>query len=255
MQDLLLPEKGLPKRSIDSLLGLLIASTVMLLWLSSLIFLFSVNSSQIPLFLIGLAVLARTFLHTGLFITAHDAMHGTAFPYNSKVNNFIGSLAARLYALLPYQTLLEKHRLHHRYPSTAKDPDFCGQGKTNPLSWYLRFMKGYLEGKQAWVLVIGMAFIFCFLKWGLAIPISNILLFWVLPILLSSIQLFYFGIFLPHRQPQEGYTNQHRAKSSYYSVFWSFIACYHFGYHWEHHEFPNLPWYKLPSLVREYRAI
>jgi hypothetical protein len=36
------------------------------------------------------------------------------------------------------------------------------------------------------------------------------------------------------------------AKSSNYSTFWSFIACYHFDYHWEHHEYPYLPWYSLP---------
>jgi beta-carotene ketolase (CrtW type) len=76
------------------------------------------------------------------------------------------------------------------------------------------------------------------------IPLSNIFLFWVIPILISSMQLFTFGIFLPHRQPKE--SDRHQAKSSNYSTFWSFIACYHFDYHWEHHEYPYLPWYSLP---------
>jgi beta-carotene ketolase (CrtW type) len=249
MQKALPPTKGPTHTPIDSFSGVVMAGTVMLLWLSSLIFLFSIDISQIPLFLIVLAVLWRAFLHTGLFITAHDAMHGTAFPQNRKVNDFIGSLAVQIYALLPYKTLLEKHKLHHHYPASAKDPDFCQQGQTNPFIWYVKFMKGYLAGKQTGVLFIGMAIIFCSLKWGLNISISNLLLFWVLPIVISSIQLFYFGIFLPHRRPKGGYSNRHRAKSIYYSVFWSFITCYHFGYHWEHHEFPYLPWYRLPSAV------
>ncbi|MBD3338449.1 MAG: beta-carotene ketolase, partial [Candidatus Lokiarchaeota archaeon] len=22
----------------------------------------------------------------------------------------------------------------------------------------------------------------------------------------------------------------------------------HFGYHWEHHEYPNIPWWRLPAV-------
>ena len=250
MRNALLSTKGFTPTRSQPLLGLLIATTIFFLWVSSLIVLLSIDVSQISLFLIVSAVLVRTFLHTGIFITAHDAMHGTVFPQNRHINDFIGSVATRLYVLLPYKTLLEKHRLHHRYPASSQDPDFCEQGQHNLLIWYLDFMKGYLVAKQSWVIFLGMALIFSVFKWGFNIPVINLLLFWVLPILLSSIQLFYFGIFLPHRQPKGGYTNRHRAKSTYYDVFWSLIACYHFGYHWEHHEFPHLPWYELPSVVK-----
>ncbi len=250
MQKALLSIKGLVPAIISSLSDILIAGVIILLWLSSLIILFSIDVSHLPLFWIVFAVILRAFLHTGIFITTHDAMHGTVFAQNRKVNDFIGCVAARLYVLLSYKTLLEKHRLHHRYPASAKDPDFCEQGQKNPFVWYIKFMKGYLEGNQTWVLLIGMAIIFVSLHRGLNIPVINLLLFWVLPILLSSIQLFYFGIFLPHRRPKGGYKNRHRTQSSYYSVFWSFLTCYHFGYHWEHHEYPHLPWYKLPSAVK-----
>lgn len=247
MENVLLPTKGLIHRLVDDLLGILIASIVMLLWLSSLIVLLAIDISQVPLLLIVADVLLRAFLHTGLFITAHDAMHRTVFPQNRKINDFIGSIASRMYVLLPYKTLLEKHRQHHQYPATEKDPDFCEDGNKNPVLWYLSFMKGYLEGKQSWIILIGMSLIFYPLWLGLHIPVVNLVLFWLLPLFLSSIQLFLFGIFLPHRQPENGYTNSHRAKSSNFSVLWSFLSCYHFGYHWEHHEYPNIPWYKLPS--------
>lgn len=245
-----LPTKRLVYTLIDSISGILIASIVMFLWISSLIILFSVDVSQISVFWLVPAVLLRTFLQTGIFITAHDAIHGSVFPQNRRVNDFIGSLAARMYVLLPYKTLSEKHRLHHRYPATEKDPDFCEQKQENPFTWYVKFMKEYLDGKQMWVLLVGMNFIFYSLLLGLKIPLSNIILFWLLPLLISSVQLFYFGVFLPHRQPKEGYRNRHRAESSYYSAFWSFVSCYHFGYHWEHHEYPHLPWYKLPTAVK-----
>jgi beta-carotene/zeaxanthin 4-ketolase len=249
MQTVLSTKRLNPKLAIYNS-GILIAIIVISLWLSSLIILLSIDIEQLPWFLLIIAVLLRSFLHTGLFITAHDAMHGTVFPQHRQLNDFIGSLAARMYVFLPYKLLLEKHRLHHQYPASTKDPDFCEDGNNNPILWYVSFMKGYLEGKQSWVVFIGMSLIFYPLWLGLNIGIYNLVLFWLLPIFISSIQLFSFGIFLPHHQPQDGYTNCHRAKSSNFSVFWSFLTCYHFGYHWEHHEYPHLPWYKLPSVVK-----
>ena len=251
MQNSILSRKSLVPKRLGSFSGLIMASIVLLLWLTSLILLLRINIAQIPLILIIFAVLGRTFLQTGLFITAHDAMHGTVYPKNRILNDGIGIISTRSYALLSYKRLLKKHQLHHRYPASPKDPDFCKQGENNPFIWYFRFMKGYLEGEQSWVLLIGMALIFGVFKWGFNIPASNLFLFWVLPIFISSIQLFCFGIFLPHRRPKGGYQNRHRARSIYYPTFLSLITCYHFGYHWEHHEFPHLPWYKLPSVVKK----
>jgi beta-carotene ketolase (CrtW type) len=250
MRSYLLSAKDVVSSNIDSLTGIIIASILIFLWLSSLIILLCIDISGIPIFGLVTAVLLRTFLQTGIFITAHDAIHGTIFPQNRQINDLIGSIAARMYVLLPYKILSKNHMLHHRYPASDKDPDFCEHGQKNPFVWYVMFMKGYLEGKQSWVLLIGMSIIFYSLLLGLHIPILNIVLFWLLPILLSSIQLFFFGIYLPHREPKEGYKNRHRAESLRYNVVWSFLACYHFGYHWEHHEYPHLPWYKLPSVVK-----
>ncbi|MBW4648152.1 MAG: fatty acid desaturase [Kastovskya adunca ATA6-11-RM4] len=231
----------------DSLTGVFVASTILLFWVGSLIFLFSINVAHVPVVFIVLAVLFRIFIQTGLFITAHDAMHGLVFSGNRKINDFIGSVAIALYALLPYKVLLKKHIMHHRAPASADDPDFFADGTSNPVVWYFQFMKGYLDGKSIWFSMIGITVIFHSLRWLVQIPMSNLLLFWVVPSLISSVQLFYFGIYLPHRQPEGGYDNRHRARSSNYPVLWSFISCYHFGYHWEHHEYPNLPWYRLPS--------
>ena len=241
-----------PSTQADSLAGVLVAGTVIILWVSSLVWLFSLDVSHVPVLAIGAFVLLRAFLHTGLFITTHEAIHGTIVPQHRRINDWLGSLTSRLYALLPYQTLAKNHRLHHRYPASERDPDFYQPGQNHLLLWYSHFMKEYLKGRQAWVLLIGMTVIFYTLLLGFRIPLSNIFLFWVIPILISSMQLFYFGIFLPHRQPTEEYSDRHRAKSSNYSSFWSFIACYHFDYHWEHHEYPNLPWYRLPSARRKH---
>jgi beta-carotene ketolase (CrtW type) len=243
MQNKLPPEPISTQAS--SQIGVLVAGILIFLWVSSLIGLLSIDISQAPILWIVAAVLLRSFLHTGLFITTHEAIHGIIVPDNRQVNDLIGSTTSLLYALLPYKILAKNHRLHHRYPASDRDPDFYEPGQNNFLLWYVNFMKEYLKGRQAWVLLIGMSVIFCMLL-ACQIPLSNIFLFWVIPILISSMQLFTFGIFLPHRQPKESDRNPRQAKSSNYSTFWSFIACYHFDYHWEHHEYPNLPWYSLP---------
>ena len=242
----------------NSHIGLAVASAIIFFWLASLVEFLRVDLSQIPLVLIVLWVFLRSFLHTGLFITTHEAIHGIV-SQNRQINNVIGYITSFLYALLPYKVLAENHRLHHRYPATEKDPDFYASN--NFLLWYMSFMREYQKGRQAWLLVMGMAIIFYTLI-CLQISSTNIFLFWVIPIIVSSLQLFTFGIFWPHRQVKEEcssqrsyiYRDRHRAKSMNYSVFWSFITCYHFGYHWEHHQYPYLPWYKLPLAHQNHKS-
>ena len=111
--------------------------------------------------------------------------------------------------------------------------------------------KEYLSWRQ----MVGMAIVFQILEYVLGIPTLNLILFWVSPALLSTLQLFYFGTYLPHRRPEDGYDNPHRARSNAYSTFWSFITCYHFGYHWEHHEYPSVPWWHLPEVPQEHLTL
>lgn len=229
--------------------GLTTALTILTLWAATLVLSFVLDLSSLPQGTWVLLVLLRTFLQTGIFITAHDAIHGVVSPGNPWLNDRIGSTATLLYALLPYRQLRRNHHQHHRHPATAADPDFTPGNSRNPLTWYWHFMHTYLGGSQRWVLLFGMAAIFGFLALVAKVAIANLLLFWVLPILLSSMQLFYFGIFLPHREPKGGYGDRHRASSHHCSPCWSFLACYHFGYHWEHHEYPHVPWYSLPDVV------
>jgi len=226
--------------------GVLIASIIIGLWASSLLFLLSLDISKIPLVWRFVAILWQTFLYTGLFITAHDAMHGVVFPKNRKINNLIGSAAALIYGLFSYKELLKKHWLHHNHPASELDPDFHDSKHKNFFSWYFHFMKRY----WSWKRLIGLMLIFSIISRAFHIPEINLTLFWVIPPILSSMQLFYFGTFLPHQEPEGGYTNPHRAETTLFPVFWSFITCYHFGYHKEHHEYPHVPWWKLPEIYQ-----
>ncbi|NCJ08755.1 beta-carotene ketolase [Synechococcales cyanobacterium C] len=199
------------------------------------------------------AVWARTFLHTGLFVIGHDAMHRSLCPRYPWWNNFIGQIAVGLYACLPFGDCCRKHWAHHRHPGRKDDPDFHPGRTAHPLGWYLRFLRTYLTLAQLWRLG---------LQWGVLLALScglslyspvNLWWFWILPFFLSSVQLFIFGTYLPHHPQAQSHANGHHATSSYYPLLWSFLSCYHFGYHWEHHEYPQVPWYRLPLLVKSNR--
>ncbi len=171
-------------------------------------------------------------LYTGLFITAHDAMHGTITD-NKAINNAIGYLSVFLYAGFFYSRLYTNHHKHHNYVHTNADPDFAPHSFWK---WYFRFMLNYITITQ----LIIMAVSYNVLK--IWVDEKNLLLFWVLPSLLSTFQLFYFGTYLPHKGEHD---NEYHASTLRKNHFFAFITCYFFGYHLEHHQKPGIPWWQM----------
>ena len=218
-------------------MGLLIALTVILLWTFHLVYLliFVDLSSASPIILVHIAI--QTYLYTGLFITAHDAMHGLVSP-NKVVNKSIGRLATQLFAALSFSRLLEKHQLHHRFPGEAADPDYSVNSQ-NFWLWWFSFMKNYIS----WWQIIIMALVFNILH--IWVDQLNLILFWILPSILATFQLFYFGTYRPHRLPHTETMLPHNSRSQKGPHVWAMLSCYFFGYHYEHHEWPHIPWWKL----------
>jgi len=215
--------------------GTVLAYIIIFSWLGLITFAFTFNTYLTNLWNIPI-ILIMTHLYTGLFITAHDAMHGSA-SNNAKLNNFIGTICVLLYAGFSYKTIREKHFKHHRHVATDDDPDYHG---SHFIGWFFKFMLNYIGVVQ----IIALAIVYNILNRLLSISSLNLILFWILPSLLSSIQLFYFGTYLPHKNP-ETINNKHRSRSLNVNAFWGFISCYFFGYHFEHHSNPGLPWWKL----------
>jgi len=225
--------------------GLAIALLIIFLWASSLVTLLcTVNVDLMPLGIKVLAMAGQMFLYTGLFITAHDAMHGSILKKNPRVNALIGAFALTVYGLFSYDKLLKAHWQHHHHPASDSDPDFHNGKDKNAIAWYFYFMQRY----WSWGRFLGLVIIYQLMHRMLNITEVNLMLFCIIPTLLSSIQLFYFGTFLTHREPLGGYQNTFCAQSNYLPWLWSFITCYHFGYHQEHHMYPGIPWWKLPDL-------
>jgi len=223
-----------------------IAAFIVLLWfLSAYGSLFVLpDVKALPVVATVAVIAGRSFIHTGLFILAHDAMHGTLMPAYPRLNDWAGEFILRIYSFLSFDQMQACHHQHHRTPAQPDDPDFYPGGFW---PWYFKFMRTYIQGGQGWGIFWGMSAFFYPLVLWLHVPLLNAALFWLLPQAVSSWQLFYFGTYRPHKRPAGGHTNAHRANSSQASTLVSFFSCYHFDYHWEHHQYPHLPWYKLPS--------
>jgi beta-carotene ketolase (CrtW type) len=189
----------------------------------------------------GAWILLEAFAYTGLFITAHDAMHGLVAPAHPRLNHAIGGWALTLYGVLPYTRLRAAHQVHHRAPSTTEDPDYH-EGPGGFLRWFVGFIGGYATVRQ----VVALGIVFNVLHHGFGFDLARLWLFWLLPLILSALQLFTFGTWLPHREGAFEGEGPTKTRSLGYPAWLSFLACYHFGYHYEHHAWPFVPWWRLP---------
>ncbi len=219
------------KLSSNDYRGVIIGSSIIILWLLHLLFLLSkpINFSHWSTYL---HILVQTHLYTGLFITAHDSMHGCV-SRNTRINKTIGFVSATLFSFNFYNKLFKKHHLHHKHVATDKDPDFSEKGF---FLWYFKFIIQYLS---IWQIIL-MAITYNILK--LFFSDINLIIYWMIPAILSTLQLFYFGTYLPHRKKPN---NEHFARSPKKNHLLAFLSCYFFGYHYEHHAFPATPWWLL----------
>ena len=214
--------------------GIFYAIAIVALWALSLTYLLHYKIDfRDPL--IYVFVLIQMHLYTGVFITAHDAIHGVVVPNNKKLNYGIGFLCATIFAYNNYEKLSRKHHLHHAHVVSEEDPDYYDG---NFFRWYLKFA---LEYVTIWQILL-MAVTYNLLK--LFFPMENLIVFWEIPAILSTLQLFYFGTYLPHRGEHHP-SDKFKAKSQKLNHFFAFITCYFFGYHHEHHAYPYLPWWNL----------
>lgn len=231
---------------------MLLAVGIGSLWLISLIAALALGWNALSWWQGLLLIGVRSQLHTGLFIIGHDAMHRVLWPGQPRLNDRLGALALLLYAGLSYRQCRAMHHRHHRLTATSADPDFPASGQAHLLSWYGQFMAGYLSRSQMSRLLIGWALLFCLVSPFNPSAARLVLLFCTLPLLLSSWQLFLFGTYLPHRH-QRASDALSRPLSLDHPVWLSLLACYHFGYHREHHDHPQLAWHQLPAQRRHSR--
>lgn len=221
-------------------MGLIIALVIIALWCGhlwwTLLHAPMAGASALEWLLVAMHVLVQGYLSTGLFITAHDAIHGTVSPRKG-INTAIGTLAAFLFAGLSYRRLSVNHHLHHAHPADDHDdPDYHSSNSYVP--WFVAFMRHYASWSQ--FIIMGVAF--NVLK--LWIPEPRLWVYWIIPAFLGAFQLFTIGTYLPHRKPHT-HDMPHNARSMRLNHVLAMLSCYFFGYHTEHHLSPGTPWWRL----------
>lgn len=223
-------------------MGVFIALLIMLYWALHLAFMLIVQPVNMLDAWFWVHVLIQTWLFTGLFITAHDSMHGT-ISTNRKLNDFLGFTATLLFAGMWYPMLIKKHKLHHVHPATSLDPDYY-TGNQNFFVWWFSFMKQYVT---LWQILI-MAGLF---NVGLLFFSEiQLIVLWISPSILATFQLFYFGTYLPHRLPHTTEMGKYKSRTLKKNHVWAMLSCYFFGYHYEHHASPQTPWWRLYQIKK-----
>jgi beta-carotene/zeaxanthin 4-ketolase len=231
----------------QSVIGLAATAGVVGVWLAVHIwamFWFEINATTWPLVPVIFAL--QCWLSVGMFIVAHDAMHGSLVPGRPRTNSVIGAFVLFLYAGFAWRMLRDAHFDHHRHAGTANDPDFHADDPHNFWPWYATFLRryfGWQSGAYVWAVVLTYYFI-------LDVPPENILLLYGMPAILSSLQLFYFGTYRTHRHLADtpsAFADRHNARTDKFGTLTSLFSCFHFGYHHEHHLSPNIPWWGLPA--------
>ena len=220
-------------------MGILIAISIIVLWALHLVYILLNITPAANNPWMYLHIVLQAYLYTGLFITAHDAMHGN-ISSKKQVNTFFGYLASFLFAGMYYRRLRKNHGRHHKYSASEQDPDFYA-GSQNFLKWWAVFMWRYVTIIQ---LVI-MAGIYNVLIRIPGVSDLDALLFWALPAIMGTLQLFWAGVYWPHRLPHKEKMGRHRARTQSKNHLWAMLSCYFFGYHREHHNNPRIPWWQL----------
>jgi len=191
-----------------------------------------------------LRILIQAYLSTGLFITAHDAMHCSISRYKS-VNITFGTVACFLFAGMSFKKLLKNHIVHHKFPGTEQDPDFYSRSQ-NFLLWFGAFMVRYTTLLQ--LVIIGALYNLLKMRYSEL----SLWIFWITPLWLATIQLFYFGTYRPHRLPHSHEMAPHNTRTLRKNHFWAMLSCYFFGYHLEHHTSPATPWWNLYKIKNSF---
>ena len=131
---------------------------------------FEINTQTLPLVPVIFALLC--WLSVGMFIVAHDAMHGSLIPGWPRLSGFIGGLMLFVYAGFGWRKMRDAHMDHHKYSGTARDPDFDADHPAAFWPWYFTFLKRYF-GPQSAIYVFAITWGYILL---LGFPRANVII-------------------------------------------------------------------------------
>ena len=207
---------------------------------------------------VGAAYILGAFADHALFVMIHECAHRLIFK-NPSANRLAGILA-NIPLIFPSSVSFEKYHIkHHSFQGVHElDGDL-------PNYWEAKLIDNYFIGKVIWLLFYPFFQLFRFSRMKEIQPFNKwVGLNWLVQIVaITAICLlfgtkgcaflvlsFFFSVGLHPlgaRWIQEHYlTAGEQETYSYYGPFNK--LAFNVGYHNEHHDFPSVPWNKLPEI-------
>ncbi len=186
----------------QTLIGLGLAAAIIGSWLAvDVCRVFFWPLASVPPIAVALTIALQCWLSVGLFIVAHDAMHGSLAPFRPASTGWSASLSR---ALCRVRLLAAQSRSIICIIAMPAP-------RTTPISTRVRRTGSRLVcGVHARVLSACASFSCWRRSCGLSArarrAARQLLMFWAVPALLSSLQLFTFGTYLPHRPGIDAFT-------------------------------------------------
>ncbi|HYK56038.1 MAG TPA: fatty acid desaturase [Flavisolibacter sp.] len=206
----------------------------------------------------GVAYFVGAFIDHALFVMIHECAHRLLF--KSQVANRLAGIFANIPQVFPSSVSFERYHIkHHSFQGVHElDADL-------PNRWEARLINNYFVGKVIWFLFYPLFQAFRVSRLKEIKPFDGwIALNWAVQILFVAAVWYFLGVKavvfltasfffsvglhpLGGRWIQEHYlTHGEQETYSYYGVLNT--VAFNVGYHNEHHDFPSVPWNKLPQL-------
>lgn len=197
--------------------------------------------------------------HT-LFVCIHECAHNLIF--KNRTLNTIAGIIANLPLLLPSSVSFQKYHLkHHSFQGVEElDADM-------PYRWEARLINNRFLGKAVWLLFypifqmlrpvrlkeINLFDKWTFINWIVQFTFTGLVIYflgWKSFVFLMASFFFSVGLHpLGARWIQEHFlTHGDQETKSYYGVLNTVNL--NVGFHNEHHDFPSVPWNKLPNIKK-----
>jgi sphingolipid delta-4 desaturase len=207
---------------------------------------------------VGAAYLLGAFADHSLFVMIHECAHRLLF--KSPAANRLAGILANVPQIFPSSVSFERYHIkHHSFQGIHElDADL-------PNRWEAKLINNYFFGKVIWLLFYPVFQVFRIsrlkeikpfdgwvaLNWGVQILFSAAMIWLLGPKAFVFLLLsFFFSVGLHPlgaRWIQEHYlTHGEQETYSYYGPLNT--VAFNVGYHNEHHDFPSVPWNRLPRI-------
>lgn len=210
---------------------------------------------------VGAAYLLGAFADHSLFVMIHECAHHLLF--KSRAANRLAGILSNLPQLFPSSVSFERYHIkHHSFQGIHElDADL-------PNRWEARLINNYFIGKVIWLLFYPLFQVFRISRLREIKPFDKwVALNWAAEIAFTAgiwiafgpkaivylLLSFFFSVGLHPlgaRWVQEHYLTHgdEQETSSYYGVLNT--VSFNVGYHNEHHDFPSIPWNRLPLIKK-----